>query len=377
MTSSTSAISTLLLLVFATSAEAFVARPAASRLSRLSFGVSVANTAPRQPLFVASEIDSSAESPVVDEGINNEEKEAPKRVVERVRHTLFVGNLPFETTDDEVRDMLTPFGKVELVSIPRNKMTGQPRGFAFVDMGSPEEMEAAVAGLDNQQVNGRMLRVNKSLPKEDVPKKERREQDGAQKLYVGNIPFEATKEALMEFYRAYGEVIEVYIPLDAATGNGRGFAFVTMKEEDAQAAIDATNGMEYEGRKMVVSVPLPPGKKAAGKRGPRNADRTKMYIGNLSFYTVPETLQELFEEFGTVIDCYMPEDPETGSARGFGFVTMDKEAAQRAIEEIDGCELDGRIIRVNEAQPKGSRPARREQDDYDNDGDDFSDEYSN
>jgi RNA recognition motif-containing protein len=285
--------------------------------------------------------------------------------------------LILETTDDEVRDMLTPFGKVELVSIPRNKMTGQPRGFAFVDMGSPEEMEAAVAGLDNQQVNGRMLRVNKSLPKEDVPKKERREQDGAQKLYVGNIPFEATKEALMEFYRAYGEVIEVYIPLDAATGNGRGFAFVTMKEEDAQAAIDATNGMEYEGRKMVVSVPLPPGKKAAGKRGPRNADRTKMYIGNLSFYTVPETLQELFEEFGTVIDCYMPEDPETGSARGFGFVTMDKEAAQRAIEEIDGCELDGRIIRVNEAQPKGSRPARREQDDYDSDGDDFSDEYSN
>jgi RNA recognition motif-containing protein len=85
--------------------------------------------------------------------------------------------------------------------------------------------------------------------------------------------------------------------------------------------------------------------------------RKKLYIGNLSFYTIPDTLAELFEEFGTVHDCYLPEDPVTGNARGFGFVTMDKDAADRAIEEIDGCDLDGRIIRVNEAMPKGSKPA--------------------
>lgn len=65
-------------------------------------------------------------------------------------------------------------------------------------------------------------------------------------------------------------------------------------------------------------------------------------------------MAELFEEFGTVHDCYLPEDPSTGSSRGFGFVTMDAENAQAAINETDGCELDGRIIRVNEAQPRGS-----------------------
>ena len=79
-----------------------------------------------------------------------------------------------------------------------------------------------------------------------------------------------------------------------------------------------------------------------------------MYIGNLSFYTVADTIRELFEEFGTVHDCYLPEDPDTGGSRGFGFVTLDKDASQAAIDGTDGCELDGRIIRVNEAQPKGS-----------------------
>ena len=85
---------------------------------------------------------------------------------------------------------------------------------------------------------------------------------------------------------------------------------------------------------------------------PLKPGRTKLYVGNLSFYTIADTLAEIFEEFGTVHDCYLPEDSNTGSSRGFGFVTMDKEAAQKAIDETDGLELDGRIIRVNEAIPR-------------------------
>lgn len=62
---------------------------------------------------------------------------------------------------------------------------------------------------------------------------------------------------------------------------------------------------------------------------------------------------DAFSEFGTVIDCYLPEDPNTGAARGFGFVTMDPDDAERAVRELDGCEIDGRVVRVNVAQPKG------------------------
>lgn len=82
----------------------------------------------------------------------------------------------------------------------------------------------------------------------------------------------------------------------------------------------------------------------------------------------------MFEEYGKVIDCYIPTDRETGQHRGFAFVTMDPSEALRAADETDGYELDGRILRVNEAQPKGQRSYNNYNDDYD--GGDAYDEAS-
>ena len=76
-------------------------------------------------------------------------------------------------------------------------------------------------------------------------------------------------------------------------------------------AIEATNGEEFGGRTLVVSEPLPPG----AKTNRRQPGRTKLYVGNLSYYTVPETLEDMFSEFGEVYDCYLPEDPATGGTQ--------------------------------------------------------------
>jgi len=183
------------------------------------------------------------------------------------------------------------------------------------------------------------------------------------KLYVGNIPFTSTEEDIKEFFAEFGDVKEVFIPTDQSTGEGRGFSFVTMAEEDANKAMEATNGAEFGGRFLVVNEPLPPGKKAPTRN---RTGRTKLYVGNLAYSTLPETLEELFGEFGEVLDCYLPEDPGTGGSRGFGFVTMMREDAENAILELDQCEVDGRVIRVNEAQPKGSRKTKVES--YDDNG---------
>jgi RNA recognition motif-containing protein len=254
-----------------------------------------------------------------------------------------------DTGDDDVRNLFAEQGKVELISVPKDKNTGQPRGFAFVDMSSDAEVQLAVDAFDGSTFGGRVIRVTKSVAKDQVEKKPKRKvAEGGGKIYVGNLPFDATKEELMDYYGGIGEVLEVYIPINPGTGTGRGYAFVTMKEGDVPKAIEETNAVEFMGRPLVVNIPLPPGEKAQNPR----SKGTKLYVGNLSFYTVVETLAELFEEFGPVADCYLPEDPATGGSRGFGFVSMEKDAAMNAINELDGCELDGRIIRVNEAQPK-------------------------
>lgn len=84
----------------------------------------------------------------------------------------------------------------------------------------------------------------------------------------------------------------------------------------------------------------------------------KIFIGNLSFHTSDGTLSEVFSEFGEVNDCYIPRDIDSNNSRGFGFVTMARAAGGDAIDALDGCELDGRIISVNEAKPRESvKPA--------------------
>ena len=82
----------------------------------------------------------------------------------------------------------------------------------------------------------------------------------------------------------------------------------------------------------------------------------KIYVGNLSFNTSETELNELFSQFGEVSDATHVTDRETGRPRGFGFVEMrDDNAAREAISSLDGKDVDGRTIKVNEARPKTER----------------------
>ena len=82
----------------------------------------------------------------------------------------------------------------------------------------------------------------------------------------------------------------------------------------------------------------------------------KLYIGNLSYGITPKEIEDVFAQAGGVTDVHLPTDRETGRARGFGFVTMDsQESMERAIQEFDGLEIDGRKIKVNEARPREDR----------------------
>lgn len=82
----------------------------------------------------------------------------------------------------------------------------------------------------------------------------------------------------------------------------------------------------------------------------------KLYVGNLSFKTTSEDLQELFGQAGTVESASVIEDRETGRSRGFGFVEMaSSEEGQAAIEQFNGKDYQGRNLTVNEAKPRDDR----------------------
>jgi cold-inducible RNA-binding protein len=82
---------------------------------------------------------------------------------------LYVGNLPFDVTENDLRDMLSPHGPVNEIHVIMDKFTGRARGFAFVTMNTEEGFDAAIKGLNGKEWKGRALTVSEARPREERP----------------------------------------------------------------------------------------------------------------------------------------------------------------------------------------------------------------
>jgi len=83
---------------------------------------------------------------------------------------VFVGNLSFQTTQDDLNSIFSQYGAVERVNVVTDRTTGQPRGFAFVEMSTRSEAESAISALNGTDLHGRTLNVNEARPKTDGPR---------------------------------------------------------------------------------------------------------------------------------------------------------------------------------------------------------------
>ena len=84
---------------------------------------------------------------------------------------IYVGNLSYDITDDEVKDLFSPHGEIASVSIIKDKHSGQSKGFGFVEMPNQAEAEEAIKALNESELKGRNIKVNQAKPKEERPKR--------------------------------------------------------------------------------------------------------------------------------------------------------------------------------------------------------------
>jgi cold-inducible RNA-binding protein len=94
---------------------------------------------------------------------------------------LYVGNLSFETTENDLQDLFAQHGQVSEVSLMMDRMTGKSRGFAFITMNDKAQAEAAMTALNGKELNGRTLTVNEARAREERPRPY-----GAQRSFAGN-----------------------------------------------------------------------------------------------------------------------------------------------------------------------------------------------
>ena len=79
---------------------------------------------------------------------------------------IYIGNIPFSATADDLRQLFEPYGEVETVKLITDRETGRPRGFGFVTMPDAREAKAAISGLSNSAIAGRSLRINEAKPRQ-------------------------------------------------------------------------------------------------------------------------------------------------------------------------------------------------------------------
>ncbi|KAF3521664.1 hypothetical protein F2Q69_00048945 [Brassica cretica] len=245
---------------------------------------------------------------------------------------------------------------------------------------------------------------------DDSPPQERSSFSADLKLFVGNLSFDVDSAQLAQLFESAGTVEMVEVRTDSlpkviygkVTGRSRGFGFVTMSTAaEVEAAGQQFNGYEFEGRPLRVNAgPPPPKREESFSRGPRSggygserssygsersgygsqrsgrsgygSERSsygsgsgsgsgssdRVYVGNLSWGVDDMALKSLFSEQGKVVEARVIYDRDTGRSKGFGFVTLGSpQEVTRAINSLNGADLDGRQIRVSEAE---ARPPRRQ-----------------
>ncbi|XP_039071234.1 28 kDa ribonucleoprotein, chloroplastic-like [Hibiscus syriacus] len=173
--------------------------------------------------------------------------------VETVVNTkLYFGNLPYNVDSAQLAGIIQDYGSPELVEVLYDRQTGKSRGFAFVAMSTIEDCNTVIQNLDGSEYLGRTLRVNFS----DKPKpKEPLYPETEFKLFVGNLSWSVTSETLTQAFQEYGNVVGARVLYDGDTGRSRGYGFVSYStKSEMEAAIQSLNGVELEGRALLVSL---------------------------------------------------------------------------------------------------------------------------
>jgi RNA recognition motif-containing protein len=199
---------------------------------------------------------------------------------------LFVAGLPDSVSEEVLKQIFEATGgKVVSVSLPKDRMTGRPRGFGFVTLSTPQEAEAARSALDGSLQGGRSISVRpfqaepprkgegpmSAGPRSSGPRSAGPPQQAPDRtLYVGNLPYDCSQpevETLINGVVGEGQVVRVHLPMDA-DGRKRGFGFVTMaSSESAKTAAEQLKSADLRGRRLIVNIAHPKGDRPPRSEG--------------------------------------------------------------------------------------------------------------
>ncbi|XP_054653499.1 polyadenylate-binding protein 4 [Dunckerocampus dactyliophorus] len=263
--------------------------------------------------------------------------------------SLYVGDLHPDITEAMLYEKFSPAGPVLSIRVCRDMITRRSLGYAYVNFSQPADAERALDTMNFDVVKGKPIRIMWSQRDPSLRK------SGVGNVFIKNLDKSIDNKALYDTFSAFGNILSCKVVCDE--NGSKGYAFVHFETQDAaDRAIEKMNGMLLNDRKVFVGR-FKSRKEREAELGAKAKEFTNVYIKNFGDDMDDDRLKELFDKYGKTLSVKVMMDP-TGKSRGFGFVSYEKhEDANKAVEDMNGTELNGKTVFVGRAQKKMERQA--------------------
>uniref|UniRef100_A0A8C4Z2K0 Polyadenylate-binding protein n=1 Tax=Gadus morhua TaxID=8049 RepID=A0A8C4Z2K0_GADMO len=261
--------------------------------------------------------------------------------------SLYVGDLHSDVTEAMLYQKFSPAGPIMSIRVCRDLITRRSLGYAYINFQQPADAECALDTMNYEVIKGRPIRIMWSQRDPGLRK------SGVGNVFIKNMDDSIDNKALYDTFSAFGNILSCKVVCDEKGSKGYGFVHFETQEA-ANRAIETINGMLLNDRKVFVGH-FKSRKERESEFGAKAMKFTNVYIKNFGEEYTDEKLKELFSKFGKTLSVRVMKD-ERGRSRGFGFVNYGNHMdAQKAVEEMNGKDLTGKILYVGRAQKRTER----------------------
>ncbi|KFM13557.1 Polyadenylate-binding protein 1 [Aptenodytes forsteri] len=261
--------------------------------------------------------------------------------------SLYVGDLHPDVTEAMLYEKFSPAGPILSIRVCRDTITRRSLGYAYVDFQQPADAERALDTMNFDVIKGKPVRIMWSQRDPYVCK------SGVGNIFIKNLDKSIDNKALYDTFSAFGNILSCKVVCDENGSKGYGFVHFETQEA-AERATEKMNGMLLNDHKVFVGS-VKSRKEREAELGARAKEFTNVYVKNFGEDMDDERLKELFGKFGPALSVKVMTN-ESGKSKGFGFVSFERhEDAQKAVDEMNGRELNGKQIYVGRAQKKVER----------------------
>nr|XP_057907439.1 embryonic polyadenylate-binding protein-like [Doryrhamphus excisus] len=261
--------------------------------------------------------------------------------------SLYVGDLHPDVTEAMLYQKFSPAGPIMSIRVCRDIITRRSLGYAYINFQQPADAECALDTMNYDVIKGRPIRIMWSQRDPGLRK------SGVGNIFIKNMDDSIDNKALYDTFSAFGNILSCKVVCDERGSKGYGFVHFETQEA-ANRAIETMNGMLLNDRKVFVGH-FKSRKDREVEFGTKAMKFTNVYIKNFGEDYTDDKLKDVFSAFGRTLSVRVMKD-ERGRSRGFGFVNYaNHEDAQKAVDEMNGKEINGKMLYVGRAQKRLER----------------------